>query len=271
MSKHGDRYSQLIEDIFFRSREQDAQTVSFQREDLVGAAERLGIDLPKNIGDILYSFRYRRPLPDSIRQSAPEGLEWIIRPAGRAKYEFALSALSRIDPNALLAEIKIPDATPGIIAQYTIRDEQGLLAKLRYNRLLDIFTGVACYSLQSHLRTSVPDMGQVETDEIYVGTGKRGAQYVFPVQAKSGSDQLGIIQIEQDFALCAEKFPQLICCPIAAQFMAGDVIALFSFAEREEGVAILDEKHYRLVSPRQMTDDDLARYRQESASSQESG
>jgi len=41
---------------------------------------------------------------------------------------------------------------------YALGDEQALLAKLRYNRLLDIFTGVVCYSLQNHLRTNVPGM-----------------------------------------------------------------------------------------------------------------
>ena len=46
--------------------------------------------------------------------------------------------------------IKIPDATPGIVQKYALADEQALLAKLRYNRLLDIFTGVTCYSLQNH-------------------------------------------------------------------------------------------------------------------------
>jgi hypothetical protein len=58
-------------------------------------------------------------------------------------------------------------------------------------------------------------MGQIETDEIYIGVDQRGAQYVFPVQAKGGSDQLGIVQIEQDFALCNSKFTSLICRPIA--------------------------------------------------------
>src|SRR6476619_169880 len=50
----------------------------------------------------------------------------------------------------------------------------------------------------NHLRTSVPNMGQAETDEIYVGLDKKGAHYVFPVQAKGGSDKLNIVQIEQD-------------------------------------------------------------------------
>ena len=82
-----------------------------------------------------------------------------------------------IAPNKLLAETKIPDATPGVITMYALGDEQALLAKLRYNRLIDIFTGVACYSLQSHLRTTVPNIGQVETDEIYIGIDRRGAHY----------------------------------------------------------------------------------------------
>lgn len=144
---------------------------------------------------------------------------------------------------------------------YALSDEQALLAKLRYNRLIDIFTGVACYSLQSHLRTSVPGMGQVETDEIYIGIDRRGAHYVFPVQAKGGSDTLSVVQIEQDFALCQAKFPSLICLPVAAQFMRKDLIALFLFEEGAEGVAIAGEKHYRLVPPDELTRADLEQYR----------
>ncbi|MBN2211771.1 MAG: hypothetical protein JW709_10295 [Sedimentisphaerales bacterium] len=261
MAKNSNRYSKLIAKIFDQNYTKSAREVIFHRKDLVSTAAALGIELPKNLGDIVYSFRYRAALPETIRKRAPKGLEWVIRPVGQAKYKFSLTAMARILPNALLAETKIPDATPGIIAKYAFNDEQGLLAKLRYNRLIDIFSGITCYSLQNHLRTTVPDMGQVETDEIYVGVDQRGAQYVFPVQAKGGTDQLGIVQIEQDFALCATKFPQLICRPVAAQFMEDNLIALFAFEESENGVAISDEKHYRLVPPEQMTDEDLANYR----------
>ena len=153
MAKAGNRYARIIGYIFSQKYKSGSQEVVFQREDIVNTATELGIRLPKNIGDIVYSFRYRATLPESIRNCAPEGLEWVIRPMGQAKYKFALAALPRILPNALLAETKIPDATPGIIAKYAFNDEQGLLAKLRYNRLIDIFSGVTCYSLQSHLRT----------------------------------------------------------------------------------------------------------------------
>lgn len=213
------RYAQIIEKIFFSHYRKGLEQLTFSRDEIVAVAKELGIELPKNLGDVIYSFRYRAALPTTLRQKAPPGKEWIIRPAGRAKYQFVATAISTILPSQNLAETKVPDATPGIIAMYALSDEQALLAKLRYNRLLDIFTGVTCYSLQSHLRTSVKGVGQIETDEVYVGVDKRGAHYVFPVQAKGAKDKISVVQIEQDFAMCASKFPDLICRPIAAQFM----------------------------------------------------
>ena len=63
---------------------------------------------------------------------------------------------------------------------------------------------------------------------MYVGVDTKGCQYVIPVQAKGGRDELNIVQIEQDMALCHEKYSNLVCLPVAAQFMRDDVIALFS-------------------------------------------
>jgi hypothetical protein len=264
MVKPKNRYTRIIESIFAHKYKKSDEEVLFERNDLVQTAEKLGISLPKNLGDVLYSFRYRACLPESIKKYAPEGLEWVIRPVGKAKYKFSLSSMPRILPNELLAETKIPDATPGIILRYALNDEQALLAIIRYNRLIDIFTGVTCYSLQNHLRTTVPEMGQIETDEIYVGVDQRGAQYVFPVQAKGGNDQLGIVQIERDFALCNRKFTSLICRPIAAQFIKDNCIALFAFEENENGIAVSSEKHYHLVDSEEMTDEDLKTYRERS-------
>lgn len=161
----------------------------------------------------------------------------------------------------MLAQTRIPDATPGLVARYTLDDEQALLARLRYNRLVDVFTGVTCYSLQNHLRSTAPGIGQVETDELYVGVDARGAHFVFPVQAKGGRDRLGVVQVEQDVALCAAKFPALACRPIAAQFMDGDVIALFELRLDDAGdVRKVAERQYRLVPPSDLTDDELRAY-----------
>lgn len=255
------RYSQIIEAIFHKSYKKGLTEISFSRVEIEQTATRLGINLPKNLGDILYSFRYRTALPKSILKKAPKNSEWIIRSVGRSLYKLVLTKETHFKPTLHLAETKIPDSTPGIIGRYAMNDEQALLVKVRYNRLIDIFTGLTCYSLQNHLRTTVPEMGQVETDEIYIGIDKRGVHYVLPVQAKGGNDKLGVVQIEQDFAIGNSKFPTLVCKPIAAQFMSNGAIALFEFEIGSEGIVITSEKHYRLVKPDELTQEELEKYK----------
>lgn len=222
----------------------------------------MSIELPKNLGDLIYTFRYRADLPPGILNTAPQGETWIIRSAGRSKYRFVLVSNTPFTPNPNLAITKIPDATPGIIAKYTFSDEQAVLARVRYNRLVDLFLGIACYSLQNHFRTTVPGIGQVETDEIYIGLDESGAHYAIPVQAKSGNDRLSRVQIEQDVALCASKLPSLICRPVGVYMMRTDLVALFEFEQDGDDIRIVTEKHYRLVPPEDVTEADLARYRQ---------
>jgi hypothetical protein len=259
------RYDRLIEAVFLSRFSKGAKAVDFEREDIVRHAAKLGIKLPKNLGDVVYSFRYRKQLPDQITKRAPKGRSWVILPVGKALYRFEALTVTEFVPNAALAETRIPDATPGVISMYALSDEQALLAKLRYNRLVDVFTRVTCYSLQSHLRTSVPDLGQVETDELYVGLDRSGAHYMFPVQAKGGKDKLGVVQVYQDYELCAHKFPSLTCRPIGAQFMRDGVIAMFEFERKGLGAAIVREKHYRLVAPEDLSAEELDTYRRTEA------
>jgi hypothetical protein len=250
----------IIENIFFSKYKKGMREVPFLREEFEKCATKLKIKLPKNLGDLVYSFRYRAQLPARIVALAGPKETWVIRPTGRGKYKLALIADIPILPNEAMTVTKVPDSTPGVVAKYALGDEQALLAKVRYNRLVDIFTGITCYSLQNHLRTTTPEMGQVETDEIYIGLDKKGAHYVFPIQAKGGTDKLNIVQIEQDFAVCAAKFPLLVCRPIAAQFMNDGVIALFEFEQGEKGVGIASERHYKLVAPKEVSDADLKTY-----------
>lgn len=254
-------YVALIESVFWKRYSEGGTEVAFERSDIFEAAKELGIKPPSNAGDVIYSFRYRRRLPESIRRLLPPGKMWILKSGGPARYSFLQVDEFEIVPTPHLMEIKIPDATPGVIGMYAQTDEQALLAKVRYNRLLDIFSGVACYSLQSHYRTAVQGVGQIETDELYVGIDVHGAHYVFPVQAKGGSDRLGVVQIEQDLALCRERFPNLICRPIAAQFMGQDLIAMFELAETAEGIRLRNERHYRLVPPGALSPEEVSRYR----------
>ncbi len=258
--KKQNRYSGILVRIFQSHYADGITEFPFARTELEDAAKELLIELPKNLGDVVYSFRYRNEMPEEIAKTAPEGMEWIIAGAGRSQYRMKLSRVNRIVPSPNKYEIKIPDATSQIVAAHALGDEQALLAKVRYNRLVDLFLRVTAYSLQNHLRTTVPDVGQIETDEIYVAVRNTGQQFVVPVQAKGGSDQIGAVQVEQDLALCRDKFPTLTPRLVAVQFKkdaTGEVIVMFELVFANDEIKVLDEKHYRLVSADQITGDDL--------------
>ena len=177
---------------------------------------------------------------------------------GVACYEFRLASPGKVVPSTNRTPIKIPDATPEIVRQYaTGTDEQALLTRVRYNRFIDVFTGLTCYSIQNHLRTTVKDVGQIEVDEIYIGLNKRGAHFVLPCQAKSPGDRFGIVQVMQDVVLCQECYPQAIPRSIALQFIGENDIAVMELKIIEEKellrLTVVDEKHYRLVPRSEIT------------------
>lgn len=256
------KYDDIISGIFFDRYEAGVTSIRFERDELAAKARQLGIAVPKNLGDIIYSYKYRKSLPQEIIETAPVGFYWRIKNVGIAQHEFILTQGSEfVEIDTMLATTKIPDGTPSIVKKYSISDEQALLAIVRYNRLIDIFLGITCYSLQNHLRTTVMGIGQVETDEIYVGIDKAGQQFIIPVQAKGGTDKLGISQIEQDLALCSEKYPDLICRSIACQFVTRDIVAMFEFSIEEQRIVKVNERHYKIVEASDISGEDLRAYR----------
>lgn len=254
------RYQAIIARVFANHHSNDVTEFEFTRDEFVAIATELEIALPKNVGDVLYSFRYRSELPAAILKTAADGLEWIIEGAGRARYRFKQVRLNRIVPREELLTIKVPDATPEIIGAYALNDEQALLAKVRYNRLVDVFLGITAFSLQNHLRTTVKNVGQIEIDEIYVGIDRHGRQFVVPVQAKGGVDKHGVVQTQQDILCCGEKFPNLICRAVSVQFMSEERIAMFELTVQGSEIKVVDERHYQLVPATSISANDLQQY-----------
>ncbi len=255
------RYTSIIAHIFFERYKKTATVLPFARTDIESAAKKLKIVLPKNLGDIVYSIRYRVPMPASVLETQPAGMEWIIDGAGRSLYAFKLVKINRIRPSEILVTISIPDATPEVIRAYALDDEQALLAIVRYNRLIDTFLGLTTYSLQNHLRTTVKGIGQIEIDELYIGIDKFGCHYIIPVQAKAGKDQIGIVQTTQDIRFVEEKFPGLRARAISAQFMTDDIVALFELALQDDEIRVVEERHYKLVPASDLDQKAIRSYR----------
>ena len=76
-------YDLIIEDIFFNHYQGDQGEFEFVRREIIAAQERLAPGLDLNPGDVPYSFRYRRPLPQRILDTQPKGQEWIIERFGK--------------------------------------------------------------------------------------------------------------------------------------------------------------------------------------------
>lgn len=260
------KYDEIISRVFDDNHTPGSRVIPITREELAEACDDLNIPRIKNLGDIPYSYRFRKELPPSIKNQSPDDCEWIIVGSGVGRYEFRLASPAKISPSLHRLRTKIPDATPEIVKKYAPgTDEQALLTKVRYNRLVDIFTGLTCYSIQNHLRTTVSSIGQIEIDEIYLGISKKGAHYVIPCQAKSPGDKFGIVQFMQDIEFCKNRYPEAICKPIALQFLSNSDLAILELSVETVNdiykLSVVDERHYQLTSKDGIADADIAAYR----------
>jgi hypothetical protein len=256
------KYDKVIERVFFNNYREGDIRVEFNREELADACKELKIERIKNLGDIPYTYRARRELPQSLTDKLNDGSDWIIIGTGVGNYEFRQAQPGKINPSENRQRIKLLDATPEIVKCYAPgTDQQALLTKVRYNRLIDIFTGLTCYSIQNHLRTSIANVGQIEIDEVYLGVNKRGAHFVIPCQAKSPGDRLGIVQVMQDIEFCKNRYPNVLCKPIALQFLTENDVAILELSVDEEDqifrLSVVDEKHYKLVPKNGITESEI--------------
>ena len=130
--KGPNRYTRILEAIFERHYKKGVSEIDFERAEFTQVADELGIVLPKNLGDVLYSFRYRTLLPKSITSKAPKGYEWIIRPAGKGKYKLVIVRQLLIVPSSVLAETKQSHL------RTTLRDGSQVISCLNWKSMLGL-------------------------------------------------------------------------------------------------------------------------------------
>jgi len=258
-------WKSALAELFHKHYRKGSTRVEFSAEELNAVSHKHKV---RNQYDIVYNSRIRaQSVPASVQQKCPKGYRWVIQTEKKGDYAFVTlseSELVGFKPNEQMIEIKILDATPEIITKYAKKDEQAALALVRYNRLIDIFTGITAYSLQSHLKTEAKGMAQVEVDELYLGVDSAGRYYAIPVEAKSGSDVISGLQIKQDISLCSRLFPELISRPIGVKIVkrehkdGANVIAMMEFELGANGkLGLRTEKHYRLVRKQQLSEEEL--------------
>lgn len=241
-------YDQVILEMFRRVHKPGANRLPFTKDQLVQVCQELTIII-NNVPDIPYHYRTgRSDLPDEILDTG----NWVIEGAGKGKYTFVrLKRFPYIHIPDDLYVTEIPEATPDIVLKYGGVDEQAVLTRIRYNRLVDIFLSLTAYHLQGHVRSSIQDIGQVEVDDLYVGVDTDGRWYVIPIEAKSvgPKERLGIIQVRQMILFAKQYYGDLILRPVGIKPLDDGSYVFLEFDDKAELEAISVKRYarYKLV------------------------
>ena len=242
------QYARIIREQFNRVYRENAEELPFSKADLEKTCQDLGEDV-SNVPDIIYTFRVRRELPEEILARG----NWVISPRGRGLYAFTkLANPPRFDiAYTDYAPVRIYSAIPEVVYGLLRRDEQSLLTKVLYNRIIDVFTGLTCFLIQNHYRSFVEGVGEVELDALYVGVDKAGRLSIIPVEAKSKAEheKMGRVQIAHMAHLARQDFPELDRIILGIKDLPDDTIAVVQFTDstNPDEIQIMSVKRFQIV------------------------
>ena len=240
------KYDRLLASIFKTKWKTSLNEIPFSKDEVIDLAVKLNLRI-KNLADVIYTYRSRRQMPPEIQKTG----NWVIAAKGSGLYAFLkIVGETTVTIPESLKVYQITYAVPEIVAQNLARDEQGMLTIVRYNRILDVFSGLACFHLQSHIRTHIPKHGQVEIDELYVGVDKDGQGFVLPVEAKEQNERLGLDKAVALTLFARERFPKLICRPMGIVRRGVHLFDCIEFEPSDElsKVAVVEMRRYQLVA-----------------------
>jgi hypothetical protein len=231
-------YVPVILKLFKERYRPGASSVIFSLDDVRNAVDAVRAESPnpdrissRNPADVVYRMRSRTKLPEEILE---KGFH-ILRAIGRGQYQFERGTAGIIEPQ-VTEPISTIDMTPMPVRRLlpeTVAelDEQALLSVVGYCSLLDHFTGMKVYRLRSHVRKSVPGIGQAELDAIDVGIASSDDEVpvIFPIEAKAVADALNLVQIHNMVQYAKHFFPGLKIRPLALKVDYQSVIHLMEF------------------------------------------
>ena len=201
------KYEPIIKWVFDHQAEEygTEEEIPFHRDHIEMAMEDLDISVG-NVPDIPYAYRSRRPLPDEISQHGYTAVVIDDKREGEdptymfTKTEQLIPVPEVVDETHQTSTAVLPDA----VRQYIGKDEQGALTQVRYAGLLDDFTGLDTYHLQSHLRMRVRGR-EAELDDLYVGVDDDGDHVALAVEAKGEGETLNRNQLIRNTRGIEEK------------------------------------------------------------------
>lgn len=249
-------YGPILLHVFRARWRQGASTVLFTLDDIRNAADSLKLEV-RNPADLIYRMRSRTVLPKEILDKG----FYILRAIGRGQYQFEKGSSTIFQPldtqpvEALdLTPLPVRRLLPERVAEM---DEQAVLTVASYCKLFDHFTGLQVYRLRSHVRKSVPGVGQAELDAIDVGVALRDDELpiIFPIEAKAAADALNRVQVFNMLQYSRHYFPGMTIRPLAVKVDYDSVLHILEFnsAAKAADLKIIKSASYTLkLSDRQV-------------------
>lgn len=249
-------YGPILLHVFRARWRQGAATVLFTLDDIRNAADSLKLEV-RNPADLIYRMRSRTVLPKEILDKG----FYILRAIGRGQYQFEKGSSTIFQPldsqptEALdLTPLPVRRLLPERMAEM---DEQAVLTVASYCKLFDHFTGLQVYRLRSHVRKSVPGVGQAELDAIDVGVALRDDELpiIFPIEAKAAADALNRVQILNMLHYSRHYFPGMTIRPLALKVDYNSILHVMEFnpAAKAADLKIIKSASYALkLSDRQI-------------------
>lgn len=223
-------YGPILLHIFKARWRQGTATVLFTLDDIRNTADLLKLEA-RNPADLIYRMRSRTVLPKEILDRG----FYVLRAIGRGQYQFEKASTTIIEPMATkpteaidLTPLPVRRLLPERLAEM---DEQAVLTVASYCKVFDHFTGLQIFRLRSHVRKSVPGVGQAELDAIDVGVALRDDEtpVVFPIEAKAAPDALNRVQVFNMLQYSRHYFPGLTVRPLAIKVDRDSVLHVMEF------------------------------------------
>jgi hypothetical protein len=256
LQSHGNRskvYGPVLLAIFRRKHKAGEIRIEFTLEEVRDELDLQGVEA-RNAPDLIYRMKSRTRLPEEI-QTAGFRILMII---GRGKYALIHGDATLIDYPARSEPELVPDRTPLAVRRllpddFGSVDEQALLSVLRYNDLFSKFLGVPSFHLKSHVRKSVPNVGQAEVDDVHVailpGDSDNPTLVIVPVEAKAKDDPVNRAQIVMQIHYANHAYPGLAARPLTVKLFEDGVILFMEFAPtvKHNELCVVKHAYYRLT------------------------
>ena len=241
LQAHGLRskvYSPVLLAIFKRKFVDGAQRIEFTLDEVRDELVAHGVQA-RNVPDVIYRMKSRTALPEEIQSAGFRVLEI----TGRGTYAFVRSDSTLIAyPAQVGPVILIEDCTPTPVRRllygeargsFGAIDEQGFLSLLRYNDVFTQFLRVPTYHLKSHVRKSVPGVGQVEVDDVHVAfegpASEPTSLTIVPVEAKAKDDPVNRAQIVMQIRYARHAFPTCSVRPLTVKLFETGLVLFMEF------------------------------------------